>query len=80
MEKAHINGVMDELIQVNGLTITCMDLVYISGLMDATTKDSILKITDKAREFLPGQMVESTRAHGKRAKCMVRELIGTRTA
>ena len=80
VEKAPTNGVMVELTPVNGSTTTCMVSVFTSGLMDAIMKGSTLKTTDRVRGFSHGPMVASIPAHGRRARCMVRELIGTRMA
>jgi hypothetical protein len=43
-------------------------------------KGSTLKTTDRAQESSLGPMVANIPAHGRRAKCMAKELIGTRMA
>ena len=57
-----------------------MDLVSISGQMDATTRGSTLRITDKVRACLNGLTVVSTLARGRRARCMVKVLTGMQVA
>lgn len=57
-----------------------MGSVYTSGLMGVIMKASTSKTTDREQESSPGLMVGNIPVHGKRAKCMAKELIVTRTA
>ena len=56
-----------------------MDSVFTSGQMAETTRARTSKTIDKVLVFSHGPMDEDTKAPGKKAQCMEKELTGTLT-
>lgn len=72
MVKESIDGWMEESTMENGQIITCMDMVFILGKTDVSTKVNISKIKSMVREHIPGQMVAPIQVDGNTDVNMVR--------
>lgn len=64
MVRAPTTGQMDVNILANGKRINCMAMVSIPGRMAESMKEITLMIKKRDSEFIPGLMVENTKANG----------------
>lgn len=74
MEKANINGEMEDHTMENGVRIRCMDMVYLPGSMEENSKGNMSMIRRKASAYFIGMTAVDTRDNGKMANSMEMEL------
>ena len=70
-EKEFINGVTDDITEVNGKIIKCMELVLIIGMMVVCTRVHTLMIKNKDKEHSFGLMDADTLENGIMGNSMV---------